>query len=280
MSRRHRPVVESGQSGVLSTYTDIAKVLSTTYDPVPAYLIEDILPLGNLMILGGEAGVGKSFAWSFVAGLAMATGTPVFGKNVPEPVKVLIFDQENTYADAGQYLRLAWNGLGCPDPKLIARNYFHAPFVLGQTNWAEIAEEHITVIKPEFIIFDTATSAFATGDENDNAEAAQIVGDLRRLQHLHRLRPTIMVLMHAKIYRDNGEYTIRGAKQWLGAVDGVLYLKHGPGQPRKDGLNNTTLVSGKTRAYGLRQSIHLYPRTIKNGAGLELQTTKSIKGTI
>jgi len=220
----------------------------------------------------GDAGVGKSFAMSFTAGLAIATGAPVFGERVPKPSKVLVFDQENSPPDYAQYLRWAWNGLGCPDMALVKENFFHAPFILSK-NWAVDAAAHAADVAPELIIFDTATTAFSPKDENDNAEASRIINELRGIQHAVSPRPTIIVLMHAKIYRDNGDYTIRGAKHWLGATDATMYLKRSEGAPRSDGFTNTVLVSGKTRAFGLRHPIKLSPERTSNGLGLRLNAT-------
>lgn len=259
-------------------YTNVEAILATNYDPRPTYLIDEILPLGLLIPVAGDAGVGKSFAFSFTAGLAIATGTPVLGYDVPKPARVLVFDQENSRPDYAQYLRWAWHGLGKPDMALVKENFYHAPFVLGKASWSAEAEARVRDIHPEFIVFDTATTTFATEDENDNAEAARIVNKIRGIQHQITPHPTIVVLMHAKIYRDNGDYTIRGAKYWLGATDGTLYLKRGEGAARNDGLTNTTLVSGKTRAFGLRKAIHLHPEWLGDEkdakAGLRLNVGK------
>lgn len=253
-------------------YTNVETILATTYDPTPTYLIDEILPLGLLIPFAGDAGVGKSFAISFTAGIAVATGTPVFGARVPKPSRVLVFDQENSPPDYAQYLRWAWNGLDCPDVRLVKENFYHAPFVLNRS-WSDDAEARVLDIHPELIVFDTATTSFSPKDENDNAEASRIINKLRNIQHLVTPNPTIIVLMHAKIYRDNGDYTIRGAKHWLGATDATLYLKRREGANRSDGLTNTVMVSGKTRAFGLRRALNLTPERTRNNTGLRLNAS-------
>lgn len=257
----------------MTPYTDVETILSRDYDPKPTYLIDEVLPQGLLIPVAGDAGVGKSFAISYTAGLAIATGTPVLGAAVPTPSRVLIFDQENSKPDYEQYLRWAWKGLQQPSIQLIKENFYHAPFVLGETKWAAEAEARAKDIQPSLIVFDTATSVFATEDENNNSEAARIVNKIRTIQHSLDVHPSILVLMHAKIYRDNGEYTIRGAKYWLGATDGTLFLKRSDGADRNDGLQNTVLSSGKTRAFGLRKHIQIRPEWLGNRDGIRLNTT-------
>jgi len=239
----------------------------TGHDPIVEWILPGFIPRGVLLCLAGVPGAGKSYLCYYI-GMAIATGTPVLGMTPGRPFQVLYFDDENSQSDRVQYERYAWNGLGRPSLDTLTDNFWSIPFALGNADWAERMADHVEEHKPDVYIVDTATPACNIQDENDNAEASRIVRQLRELTQITNPVSTGLILKHAKILTEEGDYTIRGAKAWMGQVDGFSYLIRHQSRPSKDGLAATRLVPGKTRAFGLRNTINIHPR--RQGAGIVL----------
>ena len=206
--------------------------------------------------------MGKSVL-GYTAAIAVAAGLPLL--NLPTAqARVLYFDEENSLPDAQQYFKWSWRGLDGPDTALIDAAVRFEHFTLSSYNgpwWegmAQAAREH----RPGLIIIDTATPACRVHDENDNAEATKVVQALRRVQLAADCNTSLLILKHARVTHDpiGNEYrTVRGAKAWMGAADGVIYHVASRGFPRADGLRCTHLEPYKTRAFGLRQSLQISP---------------------
>lgn len=232
----------------------------------PDWLIPDMLPQGTLVCLAGDSNVGKSYV-SYMLGLALATGLKTLGgiKLAEEPKRVLYFDEENSPIDRETYVRRCWKGLTVqnqeePDPGLVNENFWLAANALGSENWADNAAKWIEHVRPHVCIYDTATPAFNIQDENANAEAQQTIKKLRGLMSLTDPVHASIVLRHAKVGKDAvGRRTMRGAKAWRSAVDGVIFHVKAAGRPKKSGLNLTRLERDKVRAFGLTSSIYITP---------------------
>jgi hypothetical protein len=189
---------------------------------------------------------------------------------------VLYFDEENSTPDRVQYERWAWHGLGRPNLNLILQNFWCCSFGLGSVDWYKRAEEEILLHKPDLFIIDTTTPACHIQDENSNAEAHAVIGKIRVLQNLMPVPITAVALKHARLNSvEGGGYTLRGAKAWEGAVDGIVYISKSRGRPRGDGLSNNILSPSKTRAFGLRKTIRIAPKMTKDGLGMTLTVDSS-----
>lgn len=246
----------------------------------PDWLIPELLLQGAMVCLAGEPGTGKSYI-SYTLGLAVASGCKALSGIVPkgDPRRVLYFDEENSIQDRDKYLRRSWQGLTAtnhgkePDLGLLIDNFWPLHMVLGTDNWKDTAAMAIEQVQPHLIVFDTATPAFNIQDENDNAEATQAIKGIRELMKLTDPPATAVVLKHAKMRTEKGgRRTMRGAKAWQGAADGVMFQVMATGRPRKDGLRLTRLEPDKTRAYGLRQTIYITPSWLddkRNGLKLD-----------
>lgn len=240
--------------------------------PIVEWLYPDILAQGTLISFAGTPGTGKSFI-SYTLGFSLACGLPFGGSHPERTRRVLYFDEENSKPDRIQYERWAWHGLNRPNLDQLCDNFWVESCVLGDSEWPKTVAKGIALYQPELIIFDTATPAFAINDENDNSEAAKVVATLRHLQRQMETPPTMLVLKHAKIYED-GTPTLRGAKAWEGAVDGIMFAHKGQGRP-KQGLSRVTIAPGKTRAFGLRHTLITDPTwTTLDREGLDLNITR------
>jgi hypothetical protein len=248
-------------------------------EPPVRWLIPELFLQGTQVVLAGGAGAGKSYVSYYIA-LAIAAGIQAMGGIVPagEPKVVLYFDEENSEQDRNKYIRRCWNGLmkenKITDPfpyyERLVENFWPMNFHLGAPDWKDRAFECIENIvairgqSPHMMVFDTATPAFNIEDENSNSEATKATKGVRELQLVCDPVATATILKHAKFKVEGERRTIRGAKAWLGAVDGVIFQVKATGRPRSDGLALTRLEPDKTRAYGLSRTVYITPRWTDN----------------
>lgn len=230
-----------------------------TSDPVPpAWLVPDFLHRGTMVVLAGDAGIGKSVL-SYHLSLCLASGLPFLGLPT-SPSRVLYFDEENSQRDAQAYLRWNWVGLGKPDALSIDTNLriehfsLSAPSPSHYQQMIGAASEH----HPDLIVIDTATPACRIEDENDNGEASRAMRALRAVRSAATPETVMLILKHARFSKDTGR-DIRGAKAWKGECDQLSFHIASPGHPRKDGLRRTHLEPAKSRAFGLREPIYIAP---------------------
>jgi RecA-family ATPase len=232
---------------------DLTKIL-TEPEVTPPWLVDNFLCEGTVVILAGEPGVGKSVL-SYTLSLSIASNLPFLGRSTSTG-HVLYFDEENSLPDTKQYLKWAWRGLGSPDLKPLSQNLHIEHFSLaGLTSRTPPMTALAARIAPRLIVVDTATPVCSILDENDNGEASRAIKGLRAVKEAAGPQATMLVLKHMKTGHPDEpgqERTIRGAKAWLGEVDGVLFHLAQRGRPRKDGLKNTRVTPSKIRAFGLR----------------------------
>ena len=242
----------------------------------PSWLVPDVLLQGQMAVMAGEPGVGKSVL-AYALALAVALDVPFLGRPVA-PGHVLYFDEENSLPDLQEYLRWLWYGLEHPALTHATRLHLFHFSLLGQPHryafMAQLAHQH----GPALIVIDTATPALDIQDEDKNAEASRAVSNLRKVQAAAGPACSVLVLKHALLTHEKGtRRTVRGAKAWEGATDGLFFHVASAGRPRKDGLRASHLEPGKVRAFGLRQELYIEPAWVGTGAtrGLLLSERQS-----
>lgn len=230
-----------------------------TADPVPpAWLVPDFLHRGTMVVLAGDAGIGKSVL-SYHLSICLASGLPFLGTPTA-PSRVLYFDEENSKRDAEAYLRWNWVGLGRPDPLVIESHLrvehfsLSAPSPSHYQQMIGTATEH----RPDLIVVDTASPVCRIVDENSNGEASAAMRALRAVRSAAGPDAVMLVLKHAKFTKETGR-DIRGAKAWKGECDQLSFHVASRGRKRADGLRGTHLEPHKTRAFGLRDPIYIEP---------------------
>ena len=242
---------------------DLATILNTPDDP-PRWLLHGVIGQGQMVILAGEPGVGKSVL-SYTLALAVGAGGLPFLGRATSAGPVMYFDEENSLPDVKQYIRWAWRGLGGPDAARVKVGIEHFSLAVQGARRYEYMVERAGAVKPALIIIDTVTPACHIKDENDNAEASRAIAALRRVRTVAGPDCTMLLLKHARIphrdatQEDGARASIRGAKTWLGELDCVLYHVASPGRPTRDGLRGSRIVPDKVRAFGLRHSINIHP---------------------
>lgn len=227
--------------------------------PPPPWLIPGILTDMQMLVLAGDAGTGKTLL-TCVWGMQLAAGQPIMGVQ-SDPVNVLYINEENSWYDMREYLR--WARYGMPDLneqtlKEHLRVEQHS-LTLGSARWYETLRIIAQESQPRLIIIDTATPACAIQDEDKNGEASIAIGHLRRAQREAAPGCAMIVLKHSKVIGKGKERTIRGAKAWKGACDGLIFHTRTAGRKREDGLHSTYLWPDKARAFGLRNRLKITP---------------------
>lgn len=234
--------------------------------PTPPWLIPKIMLATQMVVMAGDAGVGKSLL-SLVWSQSMACGLPLFGEKV-ESKNVLYINEENSWYDMREYMRWARYGLdGVSEDILKDRlRVEQMSLTLSPIKWYDnlrlIAEEH----KPSLIVIDTATPACQIQDEDKNGEAIIAIGHLRRAMRVAAPDCGMLVLKHAKIIKKGEERSIRGAKAWKGSSDSLIFHTKTAGRPRGDDLHCTYLYPDKSRAFGLKERLKVTPQWVNKGA--------------
>jgi len=234
----------------------------TSEEREPDHIVAEFIYQGQVLVFAGEPGVGKSF-FMYSMAMCIASGLRFLGKPTAHG-PVLYFDEENSRPDLEAYLRRTWRGLGEPPIENMKDNLIIEHFMLAKHGRKrfEYMAKRAEAVRPLLTVIDTATPVCDVKDENDNAEATRIIGHLRVVHEAAGPANSMIILKHAKIESDpehEGRRTIRGAKAWLGALDGSMYHVIPPGQPRKDGLRNTQIIQDKIRAFGLRDALKIAP---------------------
>jgi hypothetical protein len=233
----------------------------TDLEPEPDWLVPNLIHKGNLILLCGLAGIGKSF-FSYALANALATGSHFIDGKMPL-AKVLYFDDENARADLSAYARWTWRGMGAPPRDLLRANLrVESRTLSGSNDWRGTILARAEKLRPDLIIIDTATPACHISDENDNAEAAAATQAIRLAQDAAGPQCAVLVLKHLRIDANTGAADVRGAKHWKGAVDAIWYHLGSRGRPRRDGWRNTVIRPEKNRAYGLRDTLKIRPSFI------------------
>ena len=221
-----------------------SEVLAEKETDLP-WIVTGLIPENYVVVLAGEAGAGKSVLMYHLA-YAVASGLP-FLHFPTRRHRVLYFDDENGGPDFLVYNRWAWAGLGQPDVYELDKWLALETFSLG-VDWAAVMKRSIEAFDPGLMIIDTAAAAFRVQDENDNAEAARIIGKVRDL------KPPGCAVVILKHMRDRDEHhqrrAIRGAKIWKSQVDFTLFHDIAPRAKRRaNNLRYTVLLPDKKRGH-------------------------------
>jgi hypothetical protein len=165
------------------------KVLDLTAEPPPVkWLVDGMICHGDIHLLIGEPGIGKSWLTMALA-LAIAGGSDTFlGRHVSEHGRVLYLDEENP--EDLVYSRLTKLGLNEATAKNI--RYISNEGVNFAKHGDEIIEEAFD-FEPELTIIDSLTR-FHNEDENNAGSMAGLFNDA--IKPLARQTGSAVVLIH------------------------------------------------------------------------------------
>lgn len=180
----------------------------------PAELIEDFVPSGGVMVLAGAPGLGKSFvALSWAA--AIAEGSEWCGHAVRQAPVVYVLgegwggfgdriaawekDNARPMSDALHFVNGVPLGVDLKDPDAVAE-------LIAQ----------VEPVRPGLIIVDTFSMLARVGNENDNAEVAQVMANVNGI--VAATGATVMLVHH--VTKTTG--SVRGAGAFVGNADTVV----------------------------------------------------------
>ena len=210
----------------------------------PQELIEGVLPSGDVAVLAGVPGLGKSFvALSWAA--AIAEGSDWFGHATRQaPVVYVLGEGWRTF---GRRI-VAWEKVnGRPMPESLW-------FVDGQDFGLDLKDEAtvqqlidtLAHVQPGLVIFDALSTLSTIHNENDNAEAAQVIRNVDRIVHA---TGATAVLIHY-VTKTKRSVRVRGAGVLEGSTDTVIiadYDMNTVGSDRNFALTTDKELGGKRR---------------------------------
>lgn len=179
----------------------------------PAWIIKDVVPDAQLVVLFGAPGSGKSFMAIDLA-MSIARGEPWRGHRVAQG-SVAYIAAEGT---GGLRRRLAAYGTG-HDVDLRSTPLHvipAAPNLMEEKDAVEIA--HVVQRLGARVLFvDTVAQVTSGGDENSSKDMGKM---LKNCREIHRVTGCVVVLIH-----HSGKDSSKGARGWsglLGAADAEL----------------------------------------------------------
>jgi len=156
--------------------------------PKISWLIEGWLAQGDIAMLAGAGGIGKSTTAAHLA-VAVAKGETWLDIAVTKPLRVLYLDEEQGEADTARlFLRL--DGI-CSNLMTAAGQGIS---LATEDGFAKLASS-IEILSPDLVILDSVQQTFGATNENDSAEIGKAYRKLFELRDLHG---TTFLLLHHK----------------------------------------------------------------------------------
>lgn len=236
---------------------------SLEHMPVPdrKWLVRDWIPSGNVTLLTGDGGTGKSLLALQLAA-AVATSGVWLGRGVLGGKAVFLSAEDDRdelhrrIADVVEAEGLEWRHLAnlelCSmageDALLATLPALGGP--MTPTRLYDLVAAKLEQSKPELLVLDTLADLFP-GNENDRAQARQFIGLLRRQAIAHDC--ALVLLAHPSLAGLVSGAGTSGSTGWNNSVRSRLYLSRvadGGHEPDTDArvLTNKKLNYGPTGA--------------------------------
>lgn len=233
------PVVKTGTMEP-QRFSDL---LQKEVERVPSWVEPGIVTKHGIILLGGEAKIGKSLILGSLA-RALATGETPFlapGLSVPQRARVLVVDQE--VGEFGLQKRSAPMLADLEVSRYEERLWYvtkDTSLMLDAPAGVAALTRHIERVQPNVVILDPIGKMF-TCSENDNVEVAKLGHTLERLiAKFHHLGLSFILSHHfgkppkgqAKEDHDPLEsYNFRGASKWKDMPDTLITVARGARLP-------------------------------------------------
>ncbi len=211
-------IIEPNKENLIQ-YTFAEQMRKSKLLPDPQCLLGNYLNKGEIALLAGRTGIGKSIL-SYQIAMGASEGKPILEqKNDCGQMRVLLYDFELTLVNLKRrYANYQPN-----------ENFFRPDIddILLKYNGAfncNIIEEDIIKIKPELIIIDNIT-AISLKATSDGGEALSIMKQLKYLQSKYNL--TILVVAHTpKLYENKPleVYQIAGSSTIHNFIDTAIMI--------------------------------------------------------
>ena len=218
--------------------------------PNPGWYIQGIVPAGELMVIYGHPGSGKSFG-ALAMAIALARGIPWLGNRIKQARRVVYICAESSSGFSkrlkaySQHHNYDFSNL--PNLEIIAESPNFLPQGFPD---AEIIAANIE--KCDVIFVDTLACVMAGGDENKGQDMGQAIGACKLL---HKKTGAMVVLVHHA-----GKQESSGARGWSGlkaAVDAELYV-----EKLENKIHKITVTKQKDGEGGISFGFELKQHTI------------------
>jgi len=179
-----------------------------------AYLVDGLLPAGDVHIAVGDSGLGKT-PWAYQLGLCVATGRPFLGHEVRHS-RVLYYDLENGREEI--------LGLSRSICKYLQIDKFPEDFLILHDNGnAPEPAQAIANFKPGLVIVDTLR-AFRADIEGSNEDTGRFLRDARKIARSSKC--ALLLLHHIRKRGEDGISSLEDTPtlEWLEEAAGARAL--------------------------------------------------------
>lgn len=204
------------------------------------YLVWPYLPLGKLICISGDPGVGKSMVTAALAA-AVSTGGEFVGKKVKQG-NVLLYNSEDGIADTtkGRLIKL---GADCT--RIFARQ---EPLELDEKGLIQLRSDVVDK-QPLVVVLDPIQSFLGGVDINRANEVRVVLSQLAQLALVTRC--TIIMIQHLKKGADKAIYRANGSIDFLAAARSALIVGANPkNQSERAFIHTKASLSPKGESHG------------------------------
>lgn len=206
-------------------------------DDSPSFIIQDVLPADNLILLSGQPKDAKKTWFAMLTALVAATGISVGSLKCERPVNVLYIYREGARKPTLQRFKALCAGQGFPEPSKISNLFFHhrGNFWLDTGNWVSDVCAFIIEHKIGVVYIDTFAKS-CQSDENSSREMGHAIQNAEKMRDAGA---TVVLVHHLK----KGAHSLSNGKS-------------GTPEPDKD-LRGSSALAG---AYEMHWAIRSYPQ--------------------
>lgn len=218
--------------------------------PSPKWIVQGLLPQGEIAAIIGESGSGKSFLAYDIAA-SISRGIPWNGRSVQKG-RALIVAAENS---RGMVKRIAAYVRAHPDakPNELPSFIADAPNFLDVKDAQLLSKVCASVEEPWSTIFvDTLASVMPGGNENSGESMGAAIGSA---QLLHRSTGAVIVLIHHVGLSADAKGRGRGWSGFKAALDTEILVTRKEGEP----IRTWKLSKSRDSEDGLTGSFRLLP---------------------
>lgn len=198
------------------------------------WVIDDFIAAGEMVVWAGQPGVGKSTVFAGIAMCVAGFGPDIGSSLAVDRVRKVLIVSEH----AVQYERIFHAFCARFQLDYAAVQEKITLFDSARLQRQEIVKEISALIErgmtdePPLLMLDTASSTFDLRDENDNAEVAAYVAELKILVLAYYLPLWIIAHAAKALGREDSEITPRGASAWIGDAHGTGSVFRDPNFPK------------------------------------------------
>lgn len=236
----------------------IFKPMSEVEEEEIDWLWYPYMALGELTILEGDPGLGKSYLMQMIAGhVCDGREMPSIKKLPPVEGRVVYFDMENSSGTVTKK-RLTGNGIKRLDRFVQCEE----PFSIDDDDSIDEIYEYFEAHKPTVVVFDTINTYLGKADAFKGHEAQQAFSRFRELAS--RFHCSVVVLRHlTKSGKERALYRGQGNISFAGLARSVITCGRLPDDPEVRVMAITKLNIGKFPP-ALTFTIEALPDTLKH----------------